>query len=64
MKISIYSILGQNIKTIVDEMKPAGDYSIIWDGMDEAGKQVTSGLYIYRMHTGSFSFSNKLILIK
>jgi len=62
--ISIYSISGQHIKTLTDEMKPSGNYSVTWDGTDENGIRINSGLYIYQIKAGSFNQSKKLMLMK
>ena len=64
VKINIYNVLGQNVRILVDELKPAGSYSIKWDGENEAGNQLTNGVYIYRMEAGNFSFTRKLMLMK
>ena len=62
--LNIYNISGQRVKTLVDEVRPAGNYSIVWDGTNDAGNRVTSGLYIYRIETDGFSQSKKLMLMK
>ena len=62
--ITIYSILGQRVKTLVDEMKSAGDFSVTWDGTNESGERVTSGMYIYSIEAGNFRLSRKLMLMK
>jgi len=63
-QLSIYNILGQNIKTIINEELPAGNHSIIWDGLDHKGNEVSSGIYFYRIETKSFSAARKMILLK
>ncbi|MFC1561174.1 T9SS type A sorting domain-containing protein, partial [Candidatus Latescibacterota bacterium] len=62
--ITIYSILGQHVKTLVEEEKSPGNYFINWDGTDEAGKTATSGIYIYQIQAGNFKQSRKLMLVK
>lgn len=47
--IKVYNILGQDIRTLVDKQQEAGNYLIQWDGKDENGKLVPSGLYFYQM---------------
>ncbi len=51
----IYNLLGQEVRTLVRETMDAGFHSVVWDGMDEYGKQVASGIYMYRMSVGDFS---------
>ena len=62
--IDIYSLLGQKIKTLIDESKQPGYYEIIWDSRDENGTMVTSGLYLYRLKSENFTQVKKLLLIR
>ncbi len=62
--LKIYNIQGQLVKTLVDEDKSPGSYSIIWDGKDNSGKEVSSGIYFYQLKAGSFKDCKKLLLIK
>jgi len=62
--IKIFNILGQKVKTLVSENKPAGFYKITWNGDNDYGNKVASGIYIYRMNCSSFVMSRKLIIIK
>ena len=64
VKITIYNLLGQHVKTLMNEFKPVGDYSVQWDGKNDAGEKLTSGVYIYRMQAGSFVESKKLMMMK
>ncbi|MBO6525140.1 MAG: T9SS type A sorting domain-containing protein [Balneolaceae bacterium] len=59
VEISVYSILGQKVATIVNEMYTAGSHSIQWNAQNLA-----SGVYIYRMQAGGFTQTRKLILLK
>ena len=62
--IKIYNMLGQEIRTLVNDEKQAGTYSIQWNGLNNSGQQVTSGTYIYRIVAGDFSKSMKMIYLK
>jgi hypothetical protein len=64
VSLIIYDILGREIKTIVSEQVSAGLHGYIWDGKNNAGNQVKSGVYIYRLQTGDFAISKKMILIR
>lgn len=59
VEISVYSILGQKVATIVNELYPAGSHSIQWNAQDLA-----SGVYIYRMQAGGFTQTRKFVLLK
>lgn len=62
--LKIYNVLGQEIKTLVDARQPAGIYSIAWDGKNNAGRSVASGLYIYRMEAADFVHQRKMMLLR
>ncbi len=64
VELSIYNLLGQKVRTLVQARQPAGRYEIAWDGRDEAGREVGSGVYIYRLRAGEFSQSRKMLLIR
>jgi hypothetical protein len=64
VKLSIYNTKGQKVKTLVNEILPAGDHSIIWHGRDSNGKRVSSGIYFYKLKAGNFQKVRKMILIK
>ncbi|HEX7400855.1 MAG TPA: FlgD immunoglobulin-like domain containing protein [candidate division Zixibacteria bacterium] len=60
----IYNILGQKIRTLVDEPQKPGNYEVIWDGKDEQGNDVASGIYFCKLTIGSFQKTQKMILLK
>ena len=64
ISISIYNAVGQKIKTLLDEEKAAGCYEIRWDGRDELGKSISSGVYFLTLKTTTFACANKLILLR
>ncbi len=63
-KLVIFDQLGRCTKTLVNRKQPAGFYSIIWDGTDDAGTPVASGVYYCRLPSGSFVSSKKLTVLK
>ena len=62
--VEVYNLKGQKVRTLVDETKAEGHYQAKWDGTDENGRKVTSGVYFYRMKSGKFTSSRKMILLK
>jgi hypothetical protein len=62
--MSIFNIRGQLIKTISMESIPAGQHSIVWQGNDNGGKSVASGVYFYKMKTNDYTLTKKMILLK
>jgi len=64
VEIVIYNLKGQKVKTLVDKILPVGKHSIVWNGTDESGKNVVSGIYFYQFKTGKFSKTKKMLLLK
>ncbi len=64
VRLSIYNILGQQVKTLIDVTQPHGYYSITWDGTNDNGQVVASGIYYFRLDTGEYSKARKLLLLK
>jgi parallel beta-helix repeat protein len=62
--LKIYNIKGQLVKTLVDEEKLPGDYNIIWDGKDNSGKEVSSGIYFYQLKTKDYTDTKKMVLVR
>lgn len=60
----IYNVLGQKVKTLVNEVYQAGRYRAVWDGTNDAGMPVSTGVYIYRIQAGDIVQSKKLTFIK
>ncbi len=63
-KLVIYNILGQTVRTLVDEEREPGIYKVRWDGRDDGGRVVASGVYIYHIAAGSFRQTRKTMLLK
>lgn len=64
ISLIIYNVKGQEIKTMVNNPLKSGNYNLIWDGCDDNGNSVSSGIYYYRFINGDFVKSRKMILMK
>lgn len=62
--LKIYNLKGQLVKTLIDSEQNAGFYRAVWDVTDEFGTPVASGIYIYKLTSGSFQKTRKLIIVK
>ncbi|MBN2092007.1 S8 family serine peptidase [candidate division KSB1 bacterium] len=62
--IRILNMLGQEIKTLVDQNQMAGQHAVIWDGTNNEGHFLPSGIYFYQMQTPTFKQTRKLVWIK
>jgi flagellar hook assembly protein FlgD len=52
------------VRTLVDDYRTGGDYAVLWDGKDQDGKTVSSGIYFYKLTAGSSSEVKKMVLLK
>jgi tetratricopeptide (TPR) repeat protein len=64
VQLKIFNVLGQEVATLVDELRPAGAYQILWDSQNSAGSVVSSGVYIYQIKAGNFIDSKKMVLLR
>ncbi|PKK83962.1 MAG: hypothetical protein CVT49_05920 [candidate division Zixibacteria bacterium HGW-Zixibacteria-1] len=64
VKLNVYNILGQQVKTLVNEEMSAGRHTVIWDATDNYGKRVATGIYLYRLEVGDRAESKKMLLLK
>jgi len=64
ISITIYDLLGQKVRTLVNDFKAAGNYTTQWDGLTDAGAQAASGVYIYKLTTKDKQISKKMNLIR
>ncbi|MBN2411018.1 cellulase family glycosylhydrolase [candidate division KSB1 bacterium] len=62
--IAVYNVAGQKVRTLVNAKQTAGTYSIVWDGLDNSGRAVSGGLYIYKMQAKAYRQSRKMILMR
>jgi subtilisin family serine protease len=62
--LTIYNVLGQHVRTLVDGAVTAGFHDVVWDATDESGNSVASGIYFYRLDTGESHTTRKMMLLK
>lgn len=62
--LRIYNILGSKVRTLLDKDQPVGSYSVSWDGRNDAGQSVTSGVYLYRLEVDGLSQARRMLLLK
>lgn len=64
VEIAVYNSLGQRVRTLVNARQPAGMYEVKWEGRDEGGNPVGSGVYFYRLQTRNFTETRKMLLLR
>jgi len=62
--IEIYNVKGQLVKTVVKGIQEPGNHTIVWNGTDDNGRSVSSGVYYYKMQAGKYSSTKKMIMMK
>ena len=63
-ELKIYDVLGREVKTLVNRELLPGSYEEVWNGTNNFGQQVPGGVYFYRLKTGSFDETKKMLLIR
>jgi len=64
VKLEVFNVLGERVRTLFNGRLQAGSTSIVWDGRNDAGQSVGSGAYFYRLNTGSKTLAKKMVLVK
>jgi hypothetical protein len=64
VKLKIYNLLGQEVLTLLNGEKPAGTHQIVWDGRDENGITVASGIYFYKLEAAGFKEVKRMVFLK
>ena len=64
VKLAIYNLAGQQVATLVDRLQPAGFHALDWQGKDQKGRALASGVYLYRLETKEFVHMRKLVLVQ
>ena len=64
VKVKIYNMRGEEVRTLVDGKRYAGTHSVTWDGHDNSGNKVSSGVYIYRLNAGKYTATKKMAMLK
>jgi hypothetical protein len=64
VRLRVYDAAGRLVRALVDEARPAGHYTEIWDGRDSRGAVVASGIYFYRLEAGAFAETRKMVLLR
>jgi len=64
VSLVVYNVLGQRVRTLADAPMAAGQYSITWDGRNDAGSTLSSGVYFYRLQAGATAIVKKMLLLK
>ena len=63
-RLTIYNLLGAEVRTLVSDKTAPGFYSVPWNGRDNRGVEVPTGVYIYRLQAGKFTDTKKMLLVR
>ena len=64
VEVAVFDVLGRKIRTLVDAAQTAGYYRLQWNGLTDAGGDVASGVYLYRLRVGGYQQTRRLMLLK
>lgn len=64
VELAVYNLAGQKVAALVDGERQAGAYAVRWDGRDDTGRSLASGLYLYRIKADGYEQTRKLLLVR
>jgi hypothetical protein len=64
VRLTVYNVAGQAVRTLVNGTQPAGYHSIKWDGQDDQGRKLSTGVYFYQLDNGTTTSTKKMVVIK
>jgi hypothetical protein len=64
VKMTIYDVNGKRVRSLVDQPARVGHHWVIWNGLDDSGNRVSSGVYFYRLRVGNNVIAKKLVVVK
>jgi hypothetical protein len=64
VSLTVYNLLGQKVRTLVNDVQIAGAHSLVWEGTNDKGIRLPSGIYVYRLETNSTTLSRKMVMMK
>ena len=65
VRLCVYNLLGQRIRTLTDGYRSTGTYSVVWDGKNDSGRDVASGVYVYRLEIeGGIAQTSRMVLLR
>jgi len=62
--ITIYDMMGRQVKTLVNQIQDAGYRSVVWNATNDYGKPVSAGIYLYQIQAGEYISTKKMVLLK
>lgn len=64
VRLVVYNLLGQEVRTLVDERVMAGHHAVMWDGRDDSGRSLATGVYLYRLTANDYKQVKRMLLLK
>ena len=64
VRLRIFNILGEEVRTLIDKHQSAGNYALVWNGRDNSGREVAAGIYLLQMRTKNFAQTKKILYLK
>jgi flagellar hook assembly protein FlgD len=64
VNVTVYDMLGREVRTLVNTTQDAGFKSVIWNAANDYGKPVSAGVYLYKIQAGEFVQTKKMVLLK
>jgi hypothetical protein len=62
--LEVYNVIGQKVRTLVQGFRPAGTHKVVWDGLNDLGESMTTGIYFYKLRAGDVVLTKKMALVR
>jgi len=62
--LTVYNVAGQEVRTLANDMLPVGEHVVTWDGRDNVGNTVSTGVYFYKLISGNTTHIRKMVMLK
>ncbi|MFQ6104075.1 MAG: FlgD immunoglobulin-like domain containing protein [Candidatus Glassbacteria bacterium] len=64
VRLTIYDVRGRKVKALVDSELEPGSHRVVWDGRNDSGQRVTSGVYLYTLRSEAKTYTRKMVMVK
>ena len=64
IRLEVFDVAGRRVRDLVNEVRAAGNHRILWDGLNDNGRPVASGIYLYRLISGNVSQTRQMVLMR
>ena len=64
VRLEIFDVMGRRVRTLVDQIQSGGERSVTWNGCDDSGRSLPTGIYVYRLRAAGADLTQKMLLLR